>query len=202
MLIACVEMHIKIKSIQLNDSKEKYKSIIDNSLNAHFLIEPDGHILEANKAALDMFGYTVDELRDLGRSGIVDTADPNLTKYLRNREKVGYAKAELIGIRKNAEHFPVEISSIMFKDSNGTQRTSVSMVDITDRKKTEESLRLSEEQFRSMFENIQDVFYQTNKEGIVTEISPSIKKHSGYERDEVIGRPVTDFYYHKEIAID
>jgi len=189
---------LKIKSIQLNDSKEKYKSIIDNSLNAHFLIEPDGHILEANKAALDMFGYTVDELRVLGRSGIMDTADPNLSKYLRDREKVGYAKAELIGIRKNAEHFPLEISSIMFKDSNGTQRTSVFMIDITDRRKTEESLRVSEEQFRNIFENIQDVFYQTNKEGMVTEISPSIKKHSGYERVEVIGRPVTDFYYNKD----
>ena len=189
---------LKIKSIQLNDSKEKYKSIIDNSLNAHFLIEPDGYILEANKAALDMFGYTVDELRVLGRSGFMDTADPNFGKYLRNREKVGYAKAELIGIRKNAEHFPVEISSIMFKDSNGIQRTSVFMVDITDRRKTEESLRLSEEQFRNIFENIQDVFYQTNKEGMVTEISPSIKKHSGYSRDEVIGRPVTDFYYNIE----
>ena len=189
---------LKIKSIQLNDSKEKYKSIIDNSLNAHFLIESDGHILEANRAALDMFGYTVEELRVLDRSGIMDTTDPNLGKYLRNREKVGYAKAELIGIRKNAKRFPVEVSSIMFKDSNGTQRTSVFMVDITDRKKTEQSLRLSEEQYRSLFENIQDVFYKTDKSGIIVEISPSIKKHSGYERDEVIGRPVTDFYYHKE----
>ncbi|WP_411273830.1 PAS domain S-box protein [Daejeonella sp.] len=320
---------LKIQSIQLKDSEEKYKSILENSLNAHFLIQPDGYILEANKAALDMFGYTIDEMRALGRSEIMDTADPKLVSYLKEREERGFAKAELTGIRKNGERFPHEISSVSFRDSNGVQRTSVSMVDITERKKAEDNqksvesalrderellrtlidniptsifvkdlqsrkvlvnkaecefmgvndpsellgkdnfellpvdfakqvsaedkevlttgkaiinseltvtwidgttrcilcskiplydngkisgllglthditkikeaetaLLESEKKFRRIFENIQDVFYQTDQEGIVTEVSPSIEKHSGYTRDEIIGKPVTDFYF-------
>ena len=143
---------LKIQSIKLKDSEEKYKSILENSLNAHFLIQPDGYILEANKAALDMFGYSIDEMRTLGRSGIMDTTDPNLAAYIKKREETGFASAELTGIRKNGERFPHEISSVSFKDSNGIQRTSVSMVDITERKKTEENLRLSEAEFRAAFE--------------------------------------------------
>ena len=143
---------LKLQSIQLKDSEEKYKSILENSLTAQFLINPDGYILEANKAALDMFGYTIEEMRELGRSGITDISDPNLAAYLQRREKTGFARAELTGIRKNGERFPHEISSVTFKGSNGVQRTSVSMVDITERKKAEENLRLSEAEFRAAFE--------------------------------------------------
>ncbi len=323
---------LKIQSIQLKDSEEKYKSILENSLNAHFLIQPDGYILEANKAALEMFGYTIEEMRALGRSGIMDTTNPKLASYIKEREDHGFAKAELTGIRKNGERFPHEISSVSFKDSNGVQRTSVSIVDITERKIAEEkqksiesalreerellrtlidniptsifvkdlqsrkvlvnkaecefmgvedpsellgkdnfellpldfanqsfaedrkvfetgkaivnseltitwidgttryilcskiplydngkitgllglthditkikeaetALLESEKKYRRIFENIQDVFYQTDQDGIVTEISPSIEKHSGYTRDEIIGRPVTSFYFREE----
>ena len=143
---------LKVQTILLKDSEEKYKSILENSLNPHFLIRPDGYILEANKAAMDIFGYTIDEMRVLGRAGIMDAADPNLAAYIKNREETGSAKAELTGIRKNGEHFPLEISSVSFMDSNGVQRTSVSMVDITERKKAEENLRLSEAEFRAAFE--------------------------------------------------
>jgi PAS domain S-box-containing protein len=67
--------------------------------------------------------------------------------------------------------------------------------DITKIKAAESALFESEQKYRRIFENIQDVFYQTDEAGIITEISPSIKKHSGYSRDEVIGKPVTDFYH-------
>lgn len=143
---------LKVQSILLKDSEEKYKSIIENSLNAILLGEEDGTILEANRAAIDMFGYSLEELKGSGRSMIMDTSDPNLNRFLTLRKEKGYAKAELIGIRKNGERFLNEISSVMFKDSNGVLRSSVSMVDITDKKKSEEDLRLSEAQFRAAFE--------------------------------------------------
>ncbi len=57
---------------------------------------------------------------------------------------------------------------------------------------------LSEKKYRTIFENVQDVFYQTSQEGIVTEISPSIAQHSGYTRNEIIGKPVDLFYYYTQ----
>ncbi|MHB1179497.1 MAG: PAS domain S-box protein, partial [Daejeonella sp.] len=124
---------LKMQSLMLRDSEEKYKSILENSLNPHFLIRMDGHIMEANKAALDMFGYTIEEMRTLNRDDIMDTSDPALAAYLKKREETGSARAELTGIRKNGKRFLIEISSVFFTDSNGVQRTSVSIVDITER---------------------------------------------------------------------
>ena len=67
--------------------------------------------------------------------------------------------------------------------------------DISKIKDAESALFESEQKFRKIFENIQDVFYQTDQDGTITEISPSIEHHSGYSRKEVIGNPVNNFYY-------
>lgn len=60
-----------------------------------------------------------------------------------------------------------------------------------------EELRLrkkSEEKYRHIFESFQDVYYQTDIEGNVLNITPSIKDHTGYDPSEIIGKNVTDFY--------
>ncbi len=58
----------------------------------------------------------------------------------------------------------------------------------------ESSLSQSEEKYRKIFENVQDIFYQTDLNGIITSISPSIERYSEYTPEEVIGRKITDFY--------
>ncbi len=62
------------------------------------------------------------------------------------------------------------------------------------RKHTEEALRLSEEKYRTIFENVQDVFYQTDLDWIVQEISLSITHVFGFSRDEIIGSPLFNLH--------
>lgn len=64
-------------------------------------------------------------------------------------------------------------------------------------KKTEQ-LRKEESRYRTIFENIQDVFYQTDVNGNFTEISPSIFNYSGYRREELIGKAAANFYANPE----
>lgn len=54
----------------------------------------------------------------------------------------------------------------------------------------QEELNKSEKKFRSAFENVQDVFYQTDLKGTVQEISPSIKQLTEYETREILGTPL------------
>lgn len=58
-----------------------------------------------------------------------------------------------------------------------------------------EKIAESEAKYRNIFENVQDAFYQTSLEGIILDVSPSIKYHTGYSREEMIGTYVVDFYY-------
>ena len=62
------------------------------------------------------------------------------------------------------------------------------------RQKTLKALRQSEEKYRNIFENIRDMYYESNLEGTILEISPSIEEYSLYKRDELVGRRLTDFY--------
>lgn len=59
---------------------------------------------------------------------------------------------------------------------------------------TRRSLESSEEKYRKIFENVQDVFYRTDMEGNITEVSPSIRRYCGYLREELLGRPMASFY--------
>jgi len=68
-------------------------------------------------------------------------------------------------------------------------------ITIQERNKAELELRESENKYRKIFENVQDVFYQSDMNGIVTDISPSILRYSGFTREELIGKPITDYYY-------
>jgi PAS domain S-box-containing protein len=66
--------------------------------------------------------------------------------------------------------------------------------DITEQKRAQFALEAQEEKFRSIFESFQDIYYQTDNAGLLTIVSPSAREVLGYEPDEVIGKPVADYY--------
>jgi len=67
-------------------------------------------------------------------------------------------------------------------------------IEIEEREKANRFLLKSEEKYRNIFETVQDVFYQIGFDGIITEISPSIKYYSGFDREMLIGKSVYEFY--------
>jgi len=57
-----------------------------------------------------------------------------------------------------------------------------------------DQLRKSEERYRHIYENIQDVYYEISLEGIIMELSPSIERSTKYTRAELIGKSVYEIY--------
>lgn len=56
----------------------------------------------------------------------------------------------------------------------------------------------NESKYQKIFENVQDIFYQTDLNGAITEISPSISRYSTYLNTDLIGQPIEQFYYYPE----
>lgn len=135
----------KNTEIQLTESEEKNRLIMDNSMDAILLTKPDGTVHSANKAACMMFGMTEEEICRAGRSGLVDLNDPRLPELLLQREKQGYAEGELNFIRKNGTIFTSEISTSLFTDSKGEIFSSMIIRDITERKIWEQELMIAKE---------------------------------------------------------
>lgn len=122
---------------ELAESEERYRLILENSFDAILLTIPDGTILNANKAACQMFGMTEEELINKGRSGILDSDNPGLAEMLRERSRAGKVKGELFFRRSDESRFPAEVSTSVFSNSKGEVRTSMIISDITERRETE-----------------------------------------------------------------
>lgn len=99
--------------------------------------------------------------------------------------RVGGEKKRLIGTGEamyDAEGKPIKIYG--------------SVRDITEQRNAENKLRESEEKYRNIFENAQDVFYEAALDGRLLDVSPSVKDLSAgqYLRDDVIGMNLNDLY--------
>jgi PAS domain S-box-containing protein len=71
-------------------------------------------------------------------------------------------------------------------------RTASEMIaTFIERRRFEEALRVSEERFRSLIENVDDIIFSLNPEGRFTYLSPQFTEVTGFEVVEFIGKPVT-----------
>jgi diguanylate cyclase (GGDEF)-like protein/PAS domain S-box-containing protein len=146
----------------LIEEGEFYRLLYEHSIDAILLTAPDGRILAANPAACTMFGRTEDEIKEIGRKGVVDTSDPRLAEIVKQRESKGHAKGELIGIRKDGTQFPIEFTSSIFKGQNGELRTSMIIRDISERKSLEIKLQENVERLGNITASLPDAIYTLN----------------------------------------
>ena len=124
----------------IEESEERYRSFFENSTDAVLVTIPDGEILAANPSACKMFQRSEKELCLLGRQAVTDILDPRLAAALKLRREKGTATVELNFFRKDGTRFPGEVTSSIFKDSDGNSRSSMIIRDITERKIAENKL--------------------------------------------------------------
>lgn len=134
----------------LGESEERYKLLFESSLDAVMLTSPDGKILSANPAACGIFGRSEEEIKTVGRNGIMDNTDPQLAAALEEWARTGKFSGELTLIRKDQTRFPAELTISTFTDHFGQTRVSIIIRDITDRKRKEQELREKEFQYRNL----------------------------------------------------
>lgn len=143
---------------ELFRSEAKFRQLFNMANDAIMLLKisegkiPDV-IIEANTIACESYGYTKDEL--LGKS-LSDLVAPNhrsnRPNKMANLFMRGQDTFESLHITKENKKMPVEISSHIFNFEN-VEVVLLIIRDITERKKAEEALRISEELYRSIFEN-------------------------------------------------
>ncbi len=66
--------------------------------------------------------------------------------------------------------------------------------DVTLKKQMGESARIATARNQFIFEQIEDVYFETSLDGIILTLSPSIQKYSGYTCAELIGKPIMEYY--------
>jgi PAS domain S-box-containing protein len=172
----------------LMESEERYRLLFENTGEAILLTNPDGQIYSSNPEACRIFGMSEEEICNLGRTGVVDLNDPNLEPALNERKITGKSKTELCLFRKNGTKFPAEVTSNIFTDASGNQRTSMIIRDISERSKAEKELRLQSEIMKNITEGINLIRYE---DGFIVFTNQKFDEMFGYGHGELIGKHVS-----------
>lgn len=166
----------------LVESEALFRLIFNHNLDAALLTRPDGEIVAANLEAQRMFGYGEEELRHMGRSGLVDTSDPRLPAALAQRAKEGWFRGELTMIARDGRRFPAELSSSVFRNRDGSEMTSLLIRDITEMKRLEQQLRIDATVFES-----QEGMLVTDAQGTILRVNKAFCAITGFSAEEVVG---------------
>jgi PAS domain S-box-containing protein len=136
----------------LRQSEENYRQLFEMESDALFLVEKaSGRILDVNTSAVALYGYDKEELLELCDADLSVDPVPNGKSI---DQSLGPILVRLHR-KKNGAVFPVEITASHF-DYQGQKVHLAAIRDISDRKRAEETLRESEERFRTIFENSSD----------------------------------------------
>ncbi len=193
-----VDLHRAESAIR--ESEEKYRRLVDRASQMLFLHDQHGAILDVNRKAIESTGYSREELLSMNVADI----DPDVDE--RNDKRWLWQEAPLLEEmifetrhrRKDGSIYPAEVHATRVTIA-GEPCILALATDITSRKEKDVALQESEEKFRSIIENLQDIYYRTDARGIVTMLSPSAAGIFGYDTpDAIIGKPASDFWAYPE----
>jgi len=102
------------------------------------------------------------------------------------------AEQALQAYRENLEHIVQE------RTTHLAQANQLLHQEVRERQRIEAALRHSEEQYRQLVENINDVIYATDAKGVITYVSPAIESQSGYQPAEIIGHVFSEYVYRED----
>lgn len=171
----------KQKELELKESHSKYMAIIDNSMNAFLLTNEKGDIIDSNKTSLEMFGYSIDELKGMKAWQVIETDHSKYQEQVEHLKKTGRTKGEAFGIKRNGEKILLAFTSAMFTNANGELLISSIGIDISERINYEESLIKSNERFEKVSEATFDAIWDWDVKSHQLYLGKGFKELFGYD---------------------
>lgn len=188
----------------IRESEEKFRTIIEQASDGIFVAGPDTYLIDVNSTGCKMLGYTLEELRKIKFTDLVPKEDlETIPIRITSLQKGQTDVKERRLLRKDGSCIDVEISAKVLLDG----RYQSIVRDITERKKTEELLQLSEQKYRLLFYNNPLPMWMTTMPGLdIIDVNEAAIKHYGYTREEFLKlnardmRPQEDVeYFIKEV---
>jgi len=171
---------------------------------AIFALDPAGYILSWNAGAHRLKGYVADEIIGQHFSVFyppeqVKRGFPNFE--LREAARVGRFEDEGWRVRKDGTRFWANVVITALRDpSGGLVGFGKVTRDLTERRRAEESLRLSEERFRLLVQGVKDyAIFMLDPAGYITTWNAGAERIKGYTEGEILGKHFSVFYTSEDL---
>ncbi|MBA7605134.1 hypothetical protein ES703_12263 [subsurface metagenome] len=181
---------------RMKQSEKKYRTLFENMPGVYYRADKDGNLVMINPEGAKLFGYNSSE-DILGKniSQHLYFAPEDRKKYFKELEKnKGNLKDfELTLKKKDGSPLVISDTSHYYYDKEGNiAGVEGIFVDIAERKKVEENLRKSQQEFTSLFKSSPEALVYVDEKSNILDINSQFTKLFGYTLEEIKGRNIND----------
>jgi diguanylate cyclase (GGDEF)-like protein/PAS domain S-box-containing protein len=175
-------------------AEEAYHAVVEHSLQGLYIIQKK-RIVFANSSYAEMLGYAVKELLSLSPKQVKNLVHPDdrelvSERYLNRLEGIAVSQRyEYRMIRKDGSQRWVEAVPSLI-EYRGLPAVQVALVDITERKEVEATLKNSEERYRTLVESSTDAILMLGRERDIITCNQAFLDLFGYRKEEVQGKSI------------
>ncbi|MGD0352685.1 MAG: PAS domain S-box protein [Dehalococcoidia bacterium] len=182
----------------LKESEEKYHYLAENASDIIGIVDTNLRCTYMSPSVTKVRGYTVEEamaqsLEELFTPSSAETAVKAFTEELaiESLESKDLSRVQTLELEftcKNGSTVWCEVKASLIRDADGQPVGILAAArETTERRKSEEALRRSEERYRGILEDMEESYYETDLAGNFTVFNDALCRHLGYSREEMMG---------------
>ena len=184
---------------EIENAASEWRSTFDAMSDAILLMDLEGKIHRCNRAMADLVGKDFSEIIGRQCREIVHRTSIPIEMCPRELMKKT-CKKEATVLQVGPRWFEVSVDPQF--DGEGKLIGAVHiMTDITEQKHNQEQLSQSEQRYRNLVDDAQDVIFTLTKDGALASLNPAFETITGRSRAGSIGRNFTEFVYPEDLGL-
>jgi hypothetical protein len=187
----------------LHESERRFTHMLSNIELISMTLDRDAKVTFCNDYLLQLTGWQRDEV--IGSdwfNRFIPAGDKNVRanflNLLNDLPKAWHYENEIL--TRSGERRLVRWNNTVLRSTSGEVTGTASIgEDITNQRQAEIELTISKEKYQTIVENINEVIYEIDFDGIMTYISPAIQSIAGFSDSYYIGKSIQDVVYEKDL---
>jgi PAS domain S-box-containing protein len=173
----------------LRESEQRFRSLVETTSDWVWEVDQNGVYTYTSPKVKDLLGYGPEEVVgktpfDFMPVGEAERVEKLFKAIAESREP--FAGLQNTNLHKDGRHVELDTSGVPILDANGNLLGYRGIDrDITERRQAEETLRESEQKYRALVENINDIAYLIDAQGKLTYLGPQVRRY-GIEPEEAL----------------
>ena len=182
---------------ELKENERRFRTVFESAPIGIAIANPQGYFLQVNEGFSRMLGYDHNEITQLTFLDITHPEDRSVSADLSKKVRDGRINsylAEKRYLKKDGQSVWGIVRATAIRDRNNAIKYWLGLIeDISERKKSEQTIREGEEKYRNILEEIEEGYFEVDLKGNLTFCNAAMCKILGYSVDELKARNNRDY---------